>query len=184
VYDDVNTGGALSRSKSGALFLASRGLGSAIIQLEPERRVHADTYRGEPLECIGGVPNDLAADSRGGVYLSITGAGVFYADPDGVMMQYGEGVNGANGIVLSPDEQTLYVTNGAVVLAFDVQPDGALTNQRELGTLRGGRSGDGSAVDAEGRLYVSTGSSVDVFAPDGEFLGSIPGPQGLHGVAF
>jgi gluconolactonase len=76
----------------------------------------------------------------------------------------------------------LYVTNGAVVMAFDVQADGALTNQREFGKLRGGQSGDGSAVDAEGRLYVATGASADVFSPRGEFLGSIPGPQGMHGV--
>ena len=46
------------------------------------------------------------------------------------------------------------------------------------------RRGDGSAVDNEGRLYVATGSSVDVFAANGEFLGTIPGPQGLHGTFF
>ena len=100
------------------------------------------------------------------------------------MAQYGKGVSVANGIILSPDERTLYVTNGAVVLAFDVNADGSLTNQREFGKLRGGQDGDGSAVDAQGRVYVATGRSVDVFSPRGEFLGSIPGPQGLHGTAF
>lgn len=184
LHGDTNTGGALSRSKNGALFLAARGLNSAILQLEPERKVLASSFRGEPLECIGGVLNDLTADSGGGVYLSISGGGLFYANPQGVMSQYGEGMLGANGIVLSPDEGTLYVTNGPVVMAFDVQPDGSLKNQREFGKLRGGQGGDGSAVDAQGRLYVATGASADVFAPDGEFLGSIPGPRGMHGVAF
>lgn len=184
IHEDTNTGGALSRSKDGALFVASRGLNAAILQLEPERRVHADSYRGEPLECVGGVLNDLMADSRGGVYFTITGAGVFYADADGEVSQHGEGVEGANGIVLSPDETTLYVTNGPVVLAFDVESDGALANQREFGRLEGGQAGDGSAVDSEGRVYVSTGSSVDVFSPAGGFLGTIPGPDGLHGTAF
>jgi sugar lactone lactonase YvrE len=184
VYDDTNTGGALSRSKNGALFLAARGLPAAIVQLEPERRVFANSFNGEPLECIGGVLNDLAADARGGVYLAITGGGVFYATPQGVMTQFGQDMGRANGIVLSPDERTLYVTNGGVVMAFDVQAEGALTNQREFGTLRGGQGGDGSAVDTEGRVYVATGASVDVFAPSGQFLGSIAGPQGLHGTAF
>jgi len=184
IHGETNTGGAVSRNKNGALFVASRGLHSGILQLEPERRVLASSFRGEPLECVGGVLNDLAADSRGGVYLTITGAGVFHANPQGVVSQYGDGLPGANGIVLSRDERTLYVTHGPMVTAFDVQPDGALTNQRELGTLQGGQSGDGSAVDMQGRLYVSTGSSVDVFAPGGEFLGSIPGPEGLHGTAF
>ena len=184
LFQDTNTGGALSRSKNGALFLAMRGLGSGIVQLEPSRKPLATTFRGEPLDCTGGIMNDLAADARGGVYFSVTGAGVFYATPQGMVSQYGKGVEGANGIVLSPDEKTLYVSSGAAVVAFDVQPDGALTRQREFGKLRGGEAGDGSAVDSEGRLYVATGASADVFAPGGQFLGSIKGPQGMHGVFF
>ena len=187
LYTNTNTGGAVSRSKSGALFVAERGLGSAIEQLEPTRRMLANSFHGEPLECVGGVLNDLSADSRGGVYFSVTGAaesGVFYANAKGVVSQYGKNVPLANGIILSPDEKTLYVTNGAVLYAFDVKPDGSLANQREFGKLRGGEGGDGSAVDQQGRLYVATGKSVDVFAPDGRFLGTIPGPQGLHGTFF
>jgi len=183
IYDDGNTAGAVSRSKNGALFLATRGLGTGIEQLEPERKMLANSFNGEPLECVSGVMNDLVADARGGVYFSVTGSGLFYADPAGVVSKYGE-VPIANGIILSPDEKTLYVTNGPVVLAFDVQTDGSLTGQREFGRLRGGQAGDGSAVDQQGRLFVATGASADVFAPDGEFLGSIPGPQGMHGVAF
>jgi gluconolactonase len=184
VYEDVNTGGAVSRSKNGALFVLSRGLGAGIIQLEPQRRMFANTFRGEPLDCVGGTPNDISADARGGVYMSISGVGVFYANPQGVVSQYGDNVTGANGIILSPDERTLYVTNGPVVVAFDVQSDGSLTNQREFGRLQGGTNGDGSTVDSEGRLYVSTGRSIDVFSPRGEFLGSIPAPQGTHGTTF
>jgi len=184
VFKDTNTGGALTRSKNGALFLAVRGLGSGIEQLEPTRKPFATSFRNEPLDCVGGVMNDLVADAHGGVYFAVTGAGLFYANPKGVVSQYGDGVLLANGIVLSPDEKTLYVTNGDVVLAFDVQPDGALTRQREFGKLQGGQAGDGSAVDTEGRLYVATGASADVFAPNGQFLGSIRGPQGMHGVAF
>lgn len=184
IHSDVNTGGAVSRSKNGALFLVSRGLNPAIIQLEPQRKILANSFRGEPLDCVGGVPNDLSADSGGGVYFSVSRTGVFYANPQGVVSQYGEGVTGANGIILSPDEKTLYVTNGGVVVAFDVRPDGSLTNQREFAKLRGGQGGDGSAVDQQGRLYVSTNASVDVFEPNGNFLGTIPGVPGLHGVAF
>jgi gluconolactonase len=183
-YEDVNTGGAVSRSKNGALFVLSRGLGAGVIQLEPERKMLANTFRGEPLDCVGGTPNDISADARGGVYISVSGVGVFYANPQGVISQYGNAVTGANGIILSPDERTLYVTNGPVVVAFDVQADGALANQRDFGRLQGGTGGDGSAVDSEGRLYVSTGRSIDVFSPGGEFLGSIPAPQGTHGTAF
>jgi sugar lactone lactonase YvrE len=184
IHDNTNTGGAVTRSKNGALFVASRGLGAAILQLEPQRKVLANTIGGEPLDCAGGVLNDLTADARGGVYLAISGGGLFYANPQGVMTQYGEGVTGPNGIILSADERTLYVTNGPAMVAFDVQADGALTNQREFAKLQSGRGGDGSAIDSEGRVYVATGSAADVFAPSGEFLGTIDGPDGMHGVAF
>ena len=183
LYRNTNTGGALSRNKNGALFVAERGLGMAIEQLEPQRKMLANSYNGEPFECVGGGINDLMADARGGVYISGLAGGVYYANPQGVVSRYGEGIRG-NGIILSPDEKTLYVTNGGTLVAFDVKPDGSLTNQRNFGTLRGGQGGDGSAVDAQGRLYVATGASVDVFAPSGEFLGSIMGPRGLHGTAF
>jgi gluconolactonase len=184
VHRDTNTGGAVSRGKNGALFLAMRGLHSGILQLEPQRKPLATSFRGEPIECIGGVMNDLVADARGGVYFAVTAGGLFYANPQGVVSQYGDGISAANGIILSPDEKTLYVTNGGVVIAFEVKADGSLTNQREFGKLRGGQAGDGSAIDAEGRVYVATGASVDVFSPRGDFLGSIPGPQGLHGTAI
>jgi sugar lactone lactonase YvrE len=104
--------------------------------------------------------------------------------PKAVPGPYRKDVPLANGIILSPDEKILYATNGAIVYAFDVNADGSLTNQREFGKLQGGEAGDGSAVDQQGRLYVATGRSVDVFAADGTFVGTIPGPQGLHGTFF
>ena len=99
------------------------------------------------------------------------------------MSKYGE-VPLANGIILSPDERRLYVGNGPVVVVFDVGKDGSLTNQRAFAKLRTGRGADGSTIDSQGRLYVATGEAVDVFSPEGDFLGSIAGPKGLHGVAF
>jgi gluconolactonase len=37
--------------------------------------------------------------------------------------------------MLSRDEKTPYVTNDAVIVAFDVQPDGTVTNQRDFARL-------------------------------------------------
>lgn len=182
VYDDTNTGGAVSRSKNGALFLGMRGLGSGVLQLEPQRRVFANTIDGEPFDCAGGVVNDIAAAANGSVYIAVSGSGVFRAAPDGSITRQGQDMTGANGIVLSPDESVLYVTNGPVLVAFDVQADGSLANQRDLAPLSGG--GDGSAVDNSGNIFVAAGGAVNVIAPDGKVLGVIPGPQGLHGVAF
>jgi gluconolactonase len=188
VYRDTNTGGAVTQSTKGAVFVASRGIGNAVTQLAPQRRVFANRYEGDPLDCLGGVVNDVTADSRGGVYFTM--GGLFYADPKGVVTRYGENLR-TNGVILSPDEKTVYVTNsnGGAIAAFDVRPDGSLANQREFAKLPSG-GGDGLAVDAAGRLYVTLGgggggtTGLHVFAADGKHLGHIPSPRNLITAAF
>jgi gluconolactonase len=182
VYSDTHTGGALAMNKKGELFIVERGLRANVTQLTPKRRIHADKLpNGDPLDCLGGVINDLTADSKGGVYFTM--GGVFYADAKGVVTRYGGESLRTNGVMLSPDEKTLYVTNGGTVAAFDVQPDGSLTNQRQFVELPSG-GGDGLSVDSQGRLYVTAGPALHVVAPDGKLLGSIPAPYGLITAAF
>jgi gluconolactonase len=181
VYKDTHTGGALSMSKKGDLFMVERGLHANVSQIAPKRRILADKLpNGDPLDCLGGVINDLTADSKGGVYFTM--GGLFHADEKGNVTRYGENLR-TNGVVLSPDEKTLYVTNGNTVAAFDVQADGSLKNQRQFVALPSG-NGDGMTVDAQGRLYVTAGPAVHVAAPDGKLLGTIPAPYGLITTAF
>ena len=181
VYADTHTGGALSISKKGELFMVQRGLHQNVTQMTPKRKVLADKLpNGDPLDCLGGVINDLTADSRGGVYFTM--GGLFHADAKGTVTRYGENLN-TNGVVLSPDEKTVYVTNGNTVAAFDVQGDGSLTNQRQFVALPSG-GGDGLTIDSQGRLYVTAGPALHVVAPDGKLLGSIPAPYSLISAAF
>ena len=179
-YSDTHTGGAISINPKGAVFMVERGLRAKVEQVAPQRKVLADSFQGEPLDCIGGVINDLTADSKGGVYFTM--GGLYYASPQGVVTKYGEGLQ-TNGVILSANEKTLYVTNGPTLAAFDVQPDGSLTNQREFTKLEGG-GGDGSTIDAAGRLYVTTNAGVNVIGPDGKNLGVIPTPRGVITTAF
>ena len=179
-YSGTHTGGALSMSPKGNLFIVERGLRMRVEQLAPQRRLLTDSFQSEPLDCVGGVINDLTADNRGGVYFTM--GGLFYADAKGVVTRYGENLT-TNGVILSKDEKTLYVTNGATLAAFDVQRDGSLTNQREFVKFTAG-GGDGSTIDSQGRLYVTTGAGVEVIAPDGKHLGVIPAPRGVISCAF
>ena len=89
-----------------------------------------------------------------------------------------------NGIILSRDEKTLYVTNGGALVAFDIQPNGRVGNQRDFGKLEAGGNGDGMAIDAEGRLYVTSGPGVQVFSPEGKYLGVVPTPRSVISAAF
>lgn len=181
VFRDTHTGGSLSMNSKGALFIVERGLHPAIWELSPRHKLLADKINGETWDCIGGVLNDLVADSKGGAYFTM--GGVFYASPEGVVTRYGENLF-TNGIMLSPDEKKLYVTNRGSVVAFDVQPDGSLTNQRDFATLQKGTFGDGSATDADGRIYVSTGPGVQVISPEGKWLGLIPTPREIISISF
>jgi len=149
-----------------------------VVYPERERRILADRFQGQSI----GRPNDLLASRRGGVYF--TSGGAYYLSPAGEVSSVGENLR-ANGIVLSPDERVLYVTNGTAIVAFDIRADGAATNQREFAKLEAGGTGDGLAVDGAGRLYVtSMGSGVQVFSPEGEYLGVIPTPRNVISAAF
>jgi gluconolactonase len=123
----------------------------------------------------------------GGVYFTM--GGLYYAEPKGVVTRYGENLT-TNGIVLSDDEKRLFVTNGPALAVFDVQKDGALTNQREFVKLEGCAgfqgpcTGDGSTFDAAGRLYVTSQAGVQVIGPDGRYVGLIPTPRNIISVAF
>jgi gluconolactonase len=152
---------------------------TGVAALTPERKVLASTVDGKGL----GRVNDLVAGRRGDVYF--TSGGLFHMSPDGKVTELGENLR-TNGINLSPDQKTLFVTNGPEVVAFDVQPDGSAKNQRVFGKLEGG--GDGMTVDAAGRLYVTTPNAtnpgVTVLAPGGKTLGVIPTPRSPITVAF
>jgi gluconolactonase len=154
---------------------------TGIAALTPERKVLADSFAGKGL----GRVNDLVADKKGGAYF--TSGGAFYVNPGGQVSSIGENLR-TNGITLSPDEKTLYITNGPAVAAFDVQPDGSVKNQREFAKLEGGGAGDGMAIDAVGRLYVTTPgapvSGIQVLSPEGKYLGLIPTPRNVISVAF
>jgi gluconolactonase len=179
VYSGLNTSGSVAMNSKGALFVVNRGLNESIEELAPQRKVLANKVNGDPLDCAGGL-NDIVADSKGGVYFTM--GGLYHADPKGVVTKYGQNLQ-TNGIILSPDEKTVYVTNGGTLVAMDVQPDGSLTNQRDVAKWEGG-GGDGSTFDAAGRLYVTSTAGIQVISPDGKVLGVIPAPHGVISLTF
>jgi gluconolactonase len=144
----------------------------------------ADNYQGKPFNAL----NDMALDKGGGVYFTDT-QGIYYLPPGGRVSRIIDEVPRPNGLVLSPDEKTLYVHNkdGVYMLAFDVAPDGTISNRRNFARYKSVRipghkdpswdednGADGMAVDSEGRVYAATNSGVEVFSPRGELLGVMP----------
>ncbi|MAM70444.1 MAG: hypothetical protein CMP91_04780 [Gammaproteobacteria bacterium] len=194
---DTYTGGALAMTPDGSLYVGERALNRGVWQLEP-RQLFANTMNGEALECLTtSVLNDMIADSKGGIYMTM--GGQYYISPEGeVSGPYG--VNQGNGIALSEDGQTLYVTGrlpgmeppanlrlpaGAPepsrgLISYDVQADGSLTNERQFAWA----GGDGMDIDAEGRIFVTGDGGIWVISPQGEILGFIQSPRRLISVAF
>ena len=187
--EDTHGAGAVAIDSTGRILAAERTCtdpgrkgaacteATAVGALAPQRKILADSFEGKGL----GRLNDLVVDKKGGVYFN--GSGTYYVNPAGRVSNVGENIR-TNGIMLSRDEKTLYVTNGTVIVAFDVQPDGSVKNQREFGKLEAGGAGDGMAIDAAGRLYVTSGPGVQVLSPEGKYLGVIPAPRSVISAAF
>jgi gluconolactonase len=153
---------------------------TSISVLRPERRLLVNSFNdGKPL----GRLNDLIADGKGGAYFTVGGA--FYVSPTGSVTTVADANTiRSNGIMLSPDGLTLYVTNNTSVVAFDVRGDGSTTNRRDFAMLNGDDGGDGMAVDSFGRLYVTGNKGIHVFSADAKYLGLIPTPRRPISLAF
>ncbi len=127
---------------------------------------------------------ELVCDSKGGVYFSDDNGTYFVNAAGKVSLVAGKEVR-TNGMALSRDEKTLYVTNGKILVAFDIKPDGTTTNQHDFATFEGGGNGDGMTIDSDGRLYVTSGDpGIQVFSAEGKYLGIIPLPRSSSSVAF
>jgi|WetSurMetagenome_2_1015567.scaffolds.fasta_scaffold222435_2 gluconolactonase len=86
-----------------------------------------------------------------------------------------------NGIVGTPDGKTLYVADagGRNTWAYDVQPDGSLTNKRAFCDM----GSDGMTLDADGNVYF-TGGGVTVFDKTGKQIEKIDVPERAGNVCF
>jgi gluconolactonase len=150
--------------------------------------------------------NDLTVDKKGGVYFTQPEqANVGYILPEGKGMKIvAENITRPNGITLSTDEKILYVNDsrGEYLLAYDVQPDGSVTNRRNFAkydqintSAAGGDVGpslryrvtscaDGLAVDKEGRVFNAGCNGIQVYSPQGRHLGTIPTARQVQNLAF
>ena len=178
--EDTNEAGGLAIDPMGRVIDIERSPPSRVRVLVPEREVLADSYEGKPFERL----SDIVGDRKGGVYVTESPtSSVFYIGPAGTISRVAADIERANGIMLSPDEQTLYVTNTPNgIVAYDVQPDGSIRNRRLFAKPEGGQ--DGMAIDAAGRLYVAGQTGVQVFSPEGQQLGLIPTPRPTTTLAF
>jgi len=158
-------------------------------------RTLADAYEGKRFNS----PNDLAVTTAGDVYFTdpryvggeprdLDFEAVFLVKPDGKVSIATREVEKPNGILVAPDQKTVYVADhnsdplGAhTLLAFDVAGDGKLVNKRLLFDFGPRKRGiDGMTMDRDGNIYATAGSGdeagIYVFSPAGEQLAFLPTP--------
>jgi gluconolactonase len=159
-------------------------------------------YEGKRLNA----PNDMIATRDGGLYFSdpafsLPGGprgpmqetpyqGVYHVSKAGKLTLVNSDFLQPNGIALSVDEKTLYLTDtaGPDVWAFDVNADGTLSNKRNFAhyvrnpNVRG--SVDGIKVDARGNIWTTMPGGVEIITPEGKVLGRIWMGQHASNVAF
>lgn len=176
---------------AGGRLIAAESLNPRIDALTPRRVILADSFAGQPLVR----PNDVVVDTKGGIYFTdpIPNPKIqfrapppgrkpllFYITPAGKVLKLTEAVTQPNGVELSPDGKVLYAVDGDHILAFDVHPDGMVGRPRMFALV----TGDGLAMDEEGRLFAATQRGIEIFSATGRSLGLIPTPTRIQSIAF
>jgi gluconolactonase len=164
-------------------------------QPAPQFETLADKWKGKRLNS----PNDLVFDKAGNLYFTdppyglkdhdkskakeIPFQGVYRRKADGMLEMLDSAMTRPNGIALTPDGKTLIVANSdpdyCYWKAFDIQPDGKLTNGRlfydATTESKQGLKGlpDGMKINKQGIVFATGPGGVLVFNKDGVMLGRI-----------
>lgn len=207
VYRDTEASNGLLLGPDGCLYACSQGR-RAIVRYGTDgtKTVLADRFEGRRLNS----PNDLALDSRGGIWFTDPRYGDYHDDreldhcsvyrlapPSGGASEWAIrratfDTTRPNGLLLAPDERTLYVAQsdydqGAVrqLWAYPIHDDDLLGERRVLHDFGPARGIDGMCWDTEGKIVATCGwelsgpgPRIAVFAPDGTVLEEHPVPAG------
>jgi sugar lactone lactonase YvrE len=133
--------------------------------------------------------NEIVVDGRGSIYLNGADFNNFTAGgtpkpgyinlitPDGRLRQVAGDIQFPNGMVITPDNRTLIISESFAdrLTAFGIDADGGLSNRRVFAE---GLGPDGICLDAEGAVWVGTADfSVVRVAEGGEVLQRVELPE-------
>ena len=147
-------------------------------------------------------PNDLVVDQSGGIYftdphfrapepLPQGKTAVYYRSSEGKVTRLIDDLKAPNGVILSPDEKTLYVIPSmqAEMMSYPVEGAGKIGPGQPFCTLKqkegqSGRGGDGLTVETQGNLSITPGLGLQIYNPDGKLLGIMEFPEQPANVTF
>ena len=176
-----------------------------------EYRVIIDSYKGRKFNS----PNDIVIDSKNRIYftdpryvghetLELPVMGVYRIDGPGKVVRIINNATRPNGIVISLDENTLYLAvaeNGGInwldmspptidpwgqggIVAYDLDKNGNVSNPRIFVDLEKKGGVDGMTIDKNGNIYAAVGIAskpgIYIYNPKGELLKIIDSPNHAH----
>jgi gluconolactonase len=187
----------LTIDATGALVMADSGTRAiAKVDLKTKKKtLLVDKYDGKKLNS----PNDLVVAKSGAIYFTdppygladgdtsklkeLPYSGVYRLDPNGTLALLDKELTRPNGIALSPDESTLYVTNSdpakPVLKAYTLGSTGLVQSASllfDFTSLVGPNTKgnpDGLKVDQDGNLFVAGPGGILVLSKEGKLLGLI-----------
>lgn len=177
-----NTGNAngMYNDLGGALIVCQAGSADRISRIDGATTTTVvDSFNGGDLNG----PNDVVVRSDGLIiftdpdFQGNNPRRVFRVDPDGsnmtVLWTRDQDNGQPNGVMLSPDETILYVSDdaNARVFAFDLDSTGNVSNERVF--VNTSPIPDGMCRDVAGNLYVATDDGLEIFSPEGTQWGTI-----------
>ena len=138
--------------------------------------------------------NEIVVDGRGSIYINGADFGmravredrplssnppgsIKLITPDGQLRQVADDIQFPNGMVITPDNRSLIISESfaARLTAFDIDDKGGLSNRRVFAE---GIAPDGICLDADGAVWTSAGiSSVARVAEGGEILDRVELPE-------
>ena len=120
---------------------------------------------------------DLVYAIDGNIYF-IDGAGIYRIAPKGGANVASKECERPIGIALSPNQQQLFVADGAQrnVRMFDIAGDGTLKPGRVFATVKAGPAG-GLKTDESGNVWLAAADGILVFDKQAKLLGTIPIPE-------
>lgn len=185
----IDASGALVMCDSGSRAVAKVDLASK------KKTILADKFDGHRFNS----PNDLCIAKSGAIYFTDPPfgladleksalreqafCGVYRLDPNGAVSLIDSTLSRPNGIALSPDETTLFVTNSdvaqPVLKSYSLSESGAVTGQAIAFDfkpfMRPGVQGnpDGLKIDDDGNIFVSGPGGIIILSKDIALLGAI-----------
>jgi gluconolactonase len=196
----------LTLDRAGRLTLCQHG-DRRVARLAPDGKSFiplADHWEGKRFNS----PNDLCFDRAGNLYFTdppyglgphtpqeTDFCGVYRLGVDGKLTLLSRELERPNGIALSADEHTLYVSNShgprPIIMAFPLLADGTAGAGRVFwdGTAliaRTKRTGapDGLKVDTHGNLWATGPGGVLILSPEGKHLGTVLTGRATANCAF